>query len=116
MFRKGERVRLVREVSTFFVNPDHEYPGIDYQEYAQLHEPLLLREGIVARFESYLKVIKDLAVVTPWNSETETCGILLGWPDSYRVDVPTDALTACAATEPLTPLAACADTISSRRK
>jgi hypothetical protein len=109
MFRKGEKVRLAREVSTFFVNPDHEYAGIDYEEYARIHEPLLLRAGIVAQFESYLKKVEGLAVVTPWNAETETCGILLGWRDFYRVDVPTDALRACAATEPLTPLAACAE-------
>jgi hypothetical protein len=109
MFRKGDRVRLVREVSTFFVNPGREYPGIDYQEYARIHEPLLLREGIVAQFEWYLKEVKGLTVMTPWSAETETCGILLGWRDFYRVDVPADALRACAATEPLTPLAACAE-------
>jgi len=109
MFRKGDRVRLVREVSTFFVNPAYEYPGIDYEEYARIHEPLLLREGIVAQFEWYLKLIKDLAIVTPYNAETDRCGILLGWRDFYRVDVPADALKACAATEPLTPLAACSE-------
>lgn len=54
MFRKGDRVRLVRDVSTFFINPDYEYPGIDYEEYARIHEPLLLRGGVVAQFESYL--------------------------------------------------------------
>ena len=99
----------MRDVSTFFVNPRYEYPGIDYEEYARIHEPLLLRGGVVAQFEWYLKRVPGLAVVTNSNAETETCGLLLGWRDFYRVDVPTDALEACAATEPLTRLAACAE-------
>jgi len=99
----------VREVSTFFINPDYEYPGLDYEEYARIHEPLLLRGGIVAQFESYLISVPDLAVVTDSKAETEKCDVVLGRRHFYLVAVPTDALEACAATEPLTPLAECAE-------
>ena len=99
----------MRGVSTFFVNPEYEYPGLDYEEYARIHEPLLLRGGVVAQFESYWKWVPGLAVGTTSSAETEQCGIVLGCRHFYLADVPTDALEACAATEPLTPLAACAE-------
>jgi hypothetical protein len=96
-------------VSTFFVDPKLEYPGLDYQEYARIHEPLLLRGGVVAQFQWYLEWVPGLAVGTTSSAETGQCGILLGWRDFYLVDVPTDALEARVAGEPLTPLAACAE-------
>lgn len=47
--------------------------------------------------------------MTTSKAATEKCDVVLGRRHFYLADVPTDALEACSAIEPLTPLAQCAD-------
>lgn len=105
-FRTGQKVRLTTAVDTAFIDPKYIHPGIDYDEYARMHEPVHLPAGSVAKFCGYLAFTPLIGVVTDSKNPTELCEIVLGRTRFCVVRMSPGALEACDPATPATPLAA----------
>lgn len=107
--QRGQKVRFVRDTDTHFVDPRFLYPGIDYDEYARLHEPHRVLAGTIGRFECFLAHIEGLSIVTETSAKTPLCEVGLGRTRHWEARVPADAIEACDPALELTPLCGCVD-------
>ncbi len=106
---RGQKVRVVRDVNTHYFDSRFEYAGMDYDEYARLHEPHVLRAGSIARFDGYAAPTMIVGVITEGRVPTDLCEVILGRERFWLARVPTDSLEACEPGMELTPLQACVD-------
>ncbi len=104
---RGQRIRLIRDVQTIYVDSRCEYPGISDADYARLQSPIGLRAGTIAVFEQYWCSVPGLGVLTPATEETPLCEVILGRSETYRIDVPTESIAPCNADLEPTPLLQC---------
>jgi hypothetical protein len=107
--QRGQKVRFVRDTDTHFVDPRFVHAGIDYDEYARLHEPHRVLAGSIGRFEAYLVHVEGLSVVTESNQETPLCEVLLGRTRCWEARVPADAIEPCNPAGEVTSLCGCVD-------
>jgi hypothetical protein len=107
--QRGQKVRFVRDTDTHFVDPRFEYPGIDYDEYARLHEPHRVLAGSVGCFEAFLVHVGGLSVVTETTAETPLCEVILGRTRRWQARVPAEAIEPCDPALEVTPLCGCVD-------
>jgi hypothetical protein len=107
--QRGQKVRFVRDTDTHFVDPRFLHAGIDYDEYARLHEPHRVLAGSVACFETFLLHVEGLSVVTESTTETPLCEVILGRTRCWEARVPADAIEPCDPATEVTPLCGCVD-------
>jgi hypothetical protein len=107
--QRGQKVRFVRDTDTHFVDPRLVHSGLDYDEYARLHEPHRVLAGSIGTFQAYLVLIEGLSVVTETAAETPLCEVILGRTRCWEARVPADALEPCDPALEVTPLPGCVD-------
>ena len=104
---RGQRIRLIRDVQTIYVDSRYEYRGISDADYARLQSPICLRAGTIAVFEQYWCRVPGLCLLTPATEETPLCEVILGRSETHRVDVPTESIAPCDEGFEPTPLLQC---------
>lgn len=115
MFKKNDKIKLLHDVETVFIDPKGQYPGIDYEEYAHLQSKIVLKQGTIALFFAYQEYLPELhvmQVISKPGIETDFCIIKLGRNKPYLIDVKTKDITNASLSDEITTLDKCVDSNS----